>query len=43
MHTETDFDTIGPIAKETKICTNATINDKKTVSSHNTCYGWSGK
>ena len=28
MHTETDFDTIGPVTKEIKIYTNATINLK---------------
>ena len=43
MHTETDFFTIGPVAKTIKIDTNATINVKTTVSMHNTYYGQPGK
>ena len=39
MHTGTDFDTNGPVTKEIKICTNATINVKTTVYLHNTYYG----
>ena len=42
MHTGTVFDTTGPVTKEIKIYTNATINVKTTVSLHNTYYGQPG-
>lgn len=38
-----DFDTIGPVATEIKICTNTTVKVKITVSLHNNYYGWLGK
>ena len=40
MRTGTDFDTTGPVTKEIKIYTNATINVEITVFLHNTYYGW---
>ena len=39
MRTGTDFDTTGPVTKEIKIYTNATINVEITVFLHNTYYG----
>ena len=43
MHTGTDFDKIGSVAKKIKTFKITTINVKITVSLHNTYCGWSGK